>query len=635
MDSGANLTFQYLRRFYDDYASLPAPIVSKVNGARDLVHAHGVYYPSLHTRRIERNPDAKFRFMNVDDQYRMVVAVEGPVVLFMRVGNHDETLKWGEQANLDEFKARLATDPENVRRPRERKEALPAAPLFEQELTLPQIVAREEELSDLMVGDLFGALEGYRDGTMEEWMVFLSPLQRRAVARAMDGPGRVTGGPGTGKTVVALHRAAGFAREATRDGAILMTSFVKTIPEVMKSLFDRLAPEAGSKVEARGIHSIAWQVLRDRGIDVTASPEAAKERFDRAVDRESQSTNRLRTRGFNAGYVWDEVRRVIAGRSLDTVDAYLAVTRHGRRMAMNPEDRRAVWAIYETYMALCREVTPPVVDHETLLRLASRSLESDPPSLRYDAIVVDEAQDITEAGVRFLIQLLEGGTAGRLLLVGDGGQRIYPGGYRLADLGLDVRGRSSVLRLCYRSTDEIMSAVGSLGRWLSLEEYGEDGLGQVEVSTLRVGPRPQLRRFARPEQEMAWVIGLLDPDDSDLDATAVLAPTNAKADALARQVREAGLGAVLLTDYHGRVIPGVKIGTYNRAKGLEFKRVILPGLDTSAPWGRHEDIDNVLLQGGQLYVAMSRARDELLLSHAGEPSLYLEPLVGSIDVFEA
>ena len=271
---------------------------------------------------------------------------------------------------------------------------------------------------------------------------------------------------------------------------------MKTVPEVMKALFDRLAPDATTKVEARGIHSIVWQVLHDRGMVVTASPEAAKERFDRAIDREREASSRLRERGFDEGYIWDEIRRVVAGRSLDTLEAYLVVTRHGRRMAMTADDRRGTWKIYQTYMALCRESSPPVVDHETLLRLASRSLESDPPSRRYDAIVVDEAQDITESGVRFLIQLLEGGAAGRLLLVGDGGQRIYPGGYRLADLGLDVRGRSSVLRLCYRSTDEIMSAVGLLGRWLSLGEYGEDGLGQVEVSTLRVGRRPEMHHFA-------------------------------------------------------------------------------------------------------------------------------------------
>ena len=101
----------------------------------------------------------------------------------------------------------------------------------------------------------------------------------------MDGPGRVTGGPGTGKTVVALHRAAGFAREATNDRAVLLTSFVKTIPDVLQSLFERLAPECGTRVDARGIHSLASHVLRSRGIEVNPSSGGGP-RPDRPSDRE-------------------------------------------------------------------------------------------------------------------------------------------------------------------------------------------------------------------------------------------------------------------------------------------------------------------------------------------------------------
>ncbi len=411
MDAGASLTFQYLRGFYDDFAALPAQIASKVLSARDLVRSQGPYYPSLHTRRIERNPDAKFRFMNVDDQYRLVVALEGRVVLFMRVGNHDETLKWGENANLDVFKARLQDDPELARRPKDRTPVETEA-LFEDELTLPQIVAREEEVSDLMVGDLFGALEGYRDGTIEEWMVFLSPLQRRAVNRAMDGPGRVTGGPGTGKTVVALHRAAAFAREAKQDDAVLLTSFVRTIPEVLLSLFERLAPEARTRVDARGIHAIAAAVLRNRQVEVDTRPEAARDRIDRAIEDQYGLAARLRRGGFNAGYVRDEIQRVIAGRGVKSLDEYVSIQRHGRRVAMNAEHRRSVWTIYERYQAFCAESSPRVVDYETALGLACDALDEVPPNHQYDAIVVDEAQDITEVGVRFLLKLLKGRPTG-------------------------------------------------------------------------------------------------------------------------------------------------------------------------------------------------------------------------------
>jgi superfamily I DNA/RNA helicase len=634
MQLGGPVTLQYLRRFYDDFAALPEPIASKVTNALALVRGHGPYHPSLHTRRVARNPDPRFRYMNVDDHYRIVAALEGSVVLFMRVGNHDETLRWGEEASLDELKARLSDDPEGVRSRRERRTGPVTQQLFEADVTLTEIVAREEEVSDLMVGDLFGALEGYRDGTIEDWMIFLSPLQRRAVSRAMDGPGRVTGGPGTGKTVVALHRTRAFARETTVHRPVLMTSFVRTIPEVMRALFDRLAPEAGGRVHAKSIHALAWQVLGDRGLALKVDPDAARERFRRALEQEPSAKLVLRQARFSDDYVWDEIRRVIVGRGLDSVEQYLQLERHGRRRPMGADQRRAVWAVYERYKVLCSEAKPPVVDHETLLRLASGELERNPLAHRYYAIVVDEAQDITETGVRFLLQVLEGGAHGRLLLVGDGGQRIYPGGYRLSDLGLDVRGRSSVLKLCYRSTDEIMTAVAALGRWLSLEDYGEDGLGPIPVSTVRVGRKPQLWRFDRVDDEERWLLSRLDPDEPDLDATAVLAPTNARADSWARLIRDAGLGVVPLTDYRGRETPGVKVGTYSRAKGLEFKRVFLPGLDRSFPWGRQDDIDNVVLQGGQLYAAMSRARDELYLSHAGPPCLYLEALVDTVEMVD-
>ena len=145
---------------------------------------------------------------------------------------------------------------------------------------------------------------------------------------------------------------------------------------------------------------------------------------------------------------------------------------------------------------MCLDATPRIVDHETMLRLASKALEE--RASRHRSTTPSSStrhRTSPRSASGSCIQLLEGGTGGRLLLVGDGGQRIYAGGYRLTDLGLDVRGRSSVLELCYRSTDQIMAAVGALGRWLSLEEYGEDGLGQVEVSTIRSGERPQIHAF--------------------------------------------------------------------------------------------------------------------------------------------
>jgi superfamily I DNA/RNA helicase len=620
---------RYNRRFYDDFARLGSAVAPKVLATLDLLRREGPYHPSLHTRKVAGNPDDRFRFMNVDDQYRLVAVLEADVVLLEKVGNHDETLRWGSRANLDAYAERLVQTP-TASRPRVGRIVAESAPLFEQSLSLPDIVARSEELSDLMSGDVYGALQGYRDGTMEDWMIFLSPLQRRAVDRAMGGPARVTGGPGTGKSVVALHRAARFAAQTDRPGSVLVTSFVRNVPEVMEGLFERLAPELLGRMRFQSIHALAHEIVTRHGQGLNLSPEAARSDFNRALKSMPARWERLQVARFDDTYLWDEVNRVVQGRGVESLGAYLSLPRHGRRRPMSAEVRTDVWGVWTDYQARTLAQTPPVSDFEGLIGRALGAVRATPIETPYHAIVVDEAQDITEQGIRLLVELLDGASNGRLLLVGDGGQRIYPGGFRLADLGLEVRGRSSSLELCYRSTDEIMKAVGAVGRFLSLDQFGEEGLGLAVVTTVRTGARPELRVFTSPAYERDWLTRELDPVDPDFDATAVLLPTNANVAAWRATLRQAGIGSVELRDYSGRPVPGVKVGTYNRAKGLEFKRVYLPGLDSLFPWGDQSNIDNVLQQGGQLYVAMSRARDRLTLSYAGQPSVLLDPVLPAV-----
>jgi superfamily I DNA/RNA helicase len=124
----------------------------------------------------------------------------------------------------------------------------------------------------------------------------------------------------------------------------------------------------------------------------------------------------------------------------------------------------------------------------------------------------------------------------------------------------------------------------------------------------------------------------LDVDDPELDGTGILVFTNRRADEWRARLRDAGIGSVSLEEYRGRSTPGVKIGTYHRAKGLEFKRLFLPGLDDSFPRGDRDDPDEMIEAGSLLYVAMSRAKDELTLSHAGRPSMFIEAVLPFVDV---
>lgn len=293
--------------------------------------------------------------------------------------------------------------------------------------------------------------------------------------------------------------------------------------------------------------------------------------------------------------------------------------------------RGLIWDVYEEYRAACDQGPEPVVDWDRVLQLALDHVRANPVGKRYAAIIVDEAQDISEVGVRFLLELLEGGADGRIMLIGDAGQRIYPGGYRLAELGLEIRGRSFPMSVCYRSTDEIMAAVGALGQFVSTEEFGADGVRGLATATVRSGERPRLHVFEAASAEVAWLMSELDPDDQDLDATAILAFSNRLAETWRGRLREAGIGSVPLEQYSGRPLPGVKVGTYHRAKGLEFKRLFLPHLDDGYPRGDQSDPDELIEAGSLLYVAMSRAKDTLHLSYAGRPSMFIEALLPHVD----
>ena len=632
MALGAPRRMEASYRFAEDLRALNSHVADKVFAALGLVATQGPYHPSLHTRKIAGNPDGRFRFMNVDDQYRIVAVLEGDAVLFEMVGNHDETLKRGARATLREYEERLKADPETLlgrRSSRERKVVVaePEVTLFgEQPTTLQELLAQPEQTSDLITGDLFGALKGYADGTIEDWMIFLSPLQRRAVVRSINGPARVTGGPGTGKTVVALHRAAGFAREAQHSKAVLVTSFVKNIPETLEGLFGRLAPDAVDNVTFRHLHDLAVDLIEHRRVPVNPDWNAARARFDRCMADNPGRAARLRSAGFDVSYLWQEVTRVIEGRGVEDLDTYLALDRFGRKRAMQRETRRLVWDVYQEYREACERLSPPLADPERILQMALEAVRKEPTGRPYEAIVVDEAQDLTAVGVKLLLELLVDGPQGRLLVVGDHAQRVYAGGYRLSEVGVDVRGRSTTLRVCYRSTDEIMQIVAALGRELSSEDFGEDGLSSLASSTVRNGVAPTLVRFRTTEDEMQWLIGELKASE-DLSSLAILVPTNARVDEWTSRLRVAALPCTRLEQYSGRSVLGVKVGTYARSKGLEFKQVYLPGLsDHQFPWGNRSDIDSMLLQGSMLYVAMSRARDQLVLSSPGEPSYLIAGL---------
>jgi mRNA-degrading endonuclease RelE of RelBE toxin-antitoxin system len=486
--------------------------------------------------------------------------------------------------------------------------------------------------SSLVVVDSADELERVLAQPIEDWMIYLHPTQAAAVRRPVGGPARVRGPAGTGKTVVALHRAAFVARELARRGddePVLVTTFIRSLPVVLGNLFERLAPDVVDRVEFDNLHGWASALLKARRLPYNVNPTLTDRLFAEAL--ECPAGARLQAAGLGPGYLSEEVQYFVKGRDLRRVEDYLALSRTSRGTPLRADQRRDLWEVADRYRAACgRE---QVRDFGDLVVEALRALEARPLDRPYAAVVVDEAQDLTEAGLKLLLAALRPG--GELLLAGDGQQSIYPGSYSLRSVGLDVRGRSTILTASYRSCRcllEAALAVMAGHPFDDLEDEAHDG--RRSVTWVRDGEPPLLRGFADPDDERRFVVADIaaraDAGEVGLGDVAVFCTRTADVKAMLTMLKQRRIPAQDLTAYKGRTTRAVKVGTYHRAKGLEFKEVYLPhvnagllppALSATADTGEAEE-----LARRRFFVGMTRARDRLVITWSGERSGFLVPL---------
>ena len=471
----------------------------------------------------------------------------------------------------------------------------------------PRAVLSEPEIADaLMAGSLAAPVE--------DWMAFLHPAQASLVRRSFNGPCRIRGPAGTGKTLVGLHRAAYLAR--SRPGTVLVTSLVRTLPDVLAHQLALLAPDVVDRVELTGVHEWARALLAERGIRVAVDESKARVAFDEACDTLPTDSS-LRRADVAPGYWRTEIGKVIKGRGITDLGQYASATRTGRRYPLSFEQRHAVWELYEDYQR--RLAAAAIHDADDLILLAHDELRRRPLDRGYSAVVVDEAQDLSAVTVRMLHSLVGDGRDG-LTLIGDGQQAVYPGGYTLAEAGVSVAGRGVVLDVNFRNAAPIVDLA------LRVVEGDEftDLEGGVETSTrprlvTRTGPEPVVARFDTQHERHVGMIGrarTVARDTGDHGGVAVLCSTNGAAVLAADALRAAGEDVMLLTEFDGSQVDPIKVGTIKRAKGLEFSQVLLPDvpaslMDATGPPTAAADRERWELQRRELYSAMTRARDGL------------------------
>lgn len=476
------------------------------------------------------------------------------------------------------------------------------------ELDIPELPSVEEIQAEL--------LDALLAPPIEEWMAFLHPDQAKLVRRSFTGPARIRGSAGTGKTVVGLHRAAYLAR--SRPGKVLVTTYVRTLPTVLGSLMRRLAPEVADRVEFIGVHQLAKRILDQRGVTTRLDGRKASEAFNAAW---SVAAPKLTLIEQERDYWKEEVESVIKGRGFTRFEQYADCARVGRRRRLSIDQRRAVWQLFCDYEAHLRAARAH--DFADLVLLAEQAL-ADEPLDGYSAVIVDEAQDLSCAMVRMLWAIGGDGTDA-FTLIGDGQQTIYPGGYTLAEAGISLSGRGVVLDVNYRNTAEILDAAATIVASDQYTDIEDAAVLRYEASqpVARHGRRPTRAAFenstlhdiALIEQVRAVTASI----DTGLGDVGVLCTNNGDVKRAARLLQNAGIPTIELTDYDGNSTDRVKVGTVQRAKGLEFKQVLLPwtpstllappnagDAESSASRAEKEERERRIL-----YVGMTRARDGL------------------------
>lgn len=463
----------------------------------------------------------------------------------------------------------------------------------------------------------------------EKWTVFLHPAQRDLVERTYSGPARVSGSAGTGKTIVALHRAVHVARTHP-EARVLLTTFSETLANALRVRLKRLIGDEPRLAERLEVHSLSGVAMRLHEANFGQTDLATENQVKELL---REAANGVENHRFSAHFLWTEWSDVVDAWQLRDWDEYRDVRRLGRKTRLAETQRAVLWSIFARVRTALDD-RGLLTESEVFGRLAEHVGNAKHPP--FDFAVVDEAQDVGVGELRFLAAL-GGGRPGGLFFAGDLGQRIFRQPFSWKALGVEVRGRATTLRINYRTSHQIrMQADRLLGPALSdVDGNLEDRRGTVSVFN---GPAPIVEvadsadreRDAVARRLREWLDEGIEPHEIAVFVRSDAEIPRAQAAVDAAEVSSRVVGERMETT-HGKL----SIATMHLAKGLEFRAVAVMACDDEVVplqpriegVADESDLEDVYqTERHLLYVACTRARDHLLVTGVEPASEFLDDL---------
>jgi superfamily I DNA/RNA helicase len=556
-------------------------------------------------------------FANLSDEELLDYGVPAEWLDDVRAADHENILTVSEHLPSEAAEALLEIATGGKPKPRE---AATVAP-FEH----PDAQRRFRVIND--VEELARALEFPWD----KWTIFLHPAQQELIEKDYAGPARVAGSAGTGKTIVALHRATYLAR-TNPDARVLLATFSDTLANALRVRLRRLIsnePRLGERIDVHSIDAIGLRLYQSRfGHAKLASPTDIAESLREAASE-------IPDHKFHQRFLVTEWEQIVDAWQLENLDAYRNVSRLGRKTTIPKKQQAILWSIFERLRE--KLAARGLITTSGLFTKLAATIAKEKTS-PFDFAVVDEAQDLTVAHLRFFAAL-GGNRPNSLFFAGDLGQRIFQQPFSWLELGVDIRGRSQHLTVNYRTSHQIRT---QSDRLLGAEMSDLDGNLQDRSSTVSVfnGPAPAIQVLKDEQEEIdtvsKWISdrakeGVVSHEFGVFVRSAAQLPRARAA------VEKAGIPFKVLDDNVEAISNYASIGTMHLAKGLEFRAVVVMACDDEViplqerieTVGDDTDLQEVYdTERNLLYVACTRARDHLLVTGVEPASEFLDDLNG-------
>jgi len=470
---------------------------------------------------------------------------------------------------------------------------------------------------------------------LEQWRVFLHPAQKKIVEWNVNGPLRVLGGAGTGKTVVAMHRARWLAEHFAvgEHDRILFTTFTKNLAEdILQNLRKICSVELLRKIEVINLDGWVAQFLRKSGYDHTLLfSGGTSEQWKAALNQAPEVLS-------DPVFLREEWEQVIQSNGIRSAEEYLRASRVGRGRRMSRQEKKSIWPVFEEYRArLNASNLKELVD---ATRDGRNLLERQGDVLPYKAILVDEAQDMGTESFKLIRQMIPAGRADQqnsIFITGDSHQRIYGHKVVLSHCGIDVRGRSKRLRVNYRTTEETRKWAVRLLEGRPFDDLDGNPDQQKGYCSLLHGEAPQIQETATFADEIKRILAYLkalQQSGVELWNVCLVARTNELIEQYEGALKAADVEVYRIrrSAPEDRRTRGLRIATMHRVKGLEFDHIIVAGVNDgivplvstqAGPLDSVEAAENETRERALLYVAVTRAKRDVLITYHGKRSPFL------------